>query len=62
MLVEAEEDLASLTQREMQGRAESLRRLIDDLEDQVAGLHSEIHRAQIRLRLYESRLARTQGA
>ena len=61
MLVEAEEDLASLTQHEMQGRAESLRRLIDDLEDQAAGLHSEIHRAQVRLKLYESRLARAEG-
>lgn len=60
-LVEIEEDLSGLPLGEIRERAEGLRRLIDDLEDQVAALHNEIHRAQIRLKLYESRLARKEG-
>jgi CRP-like cAMP-binding protein len=60
-LVEIEEDLEGLSREEIQERAASLRRLVDDLEDQAAALHNEIHRAQIRLKLHESRLAQAEG-
>ena len=60
-LVEIEEDLKGLPREEIQERADSLRRLIEDLEDQSAALHNEIHRAQIRLKLHESHLTGMEG-
>ncbi len=57
-LVEIEEDVQGLSRQEIQERADSLRRLIEDLEDQAAAVHNEIHRAQIRLKFYESHQAK----
>jgi len=56
MLVEKEEDLSSLSSAETQDRADSLRKLLEELEHQSTALHYEIHRVQIKLQLYEARL------
>ncbi len=56
MLVEKEEDLSSLSQDEIWQGADSLRRLLEELEDRSIALHNEIHGAQIKLQLYEAQL------
>lgn len=60
-LVELQENLKGLSRPEIEKRADSLRRLIEDLEDQSTALYNEIHRAHIRLNLCESRLASLAG-
>jgi len=56
-LVEIQEDTKVLSQQEVEDRLKGLRELLEELEDQSAALHNEIHRTQIKLKLYEATLA-----
>ena len=56
VLVEKEQDLSSLSRDEIRQGTDSLRRLLEELEDRSIALHNEIHRAQIKLQLYEAQL------
>lgn len=56
VLVEMEEDLSLLSRDDLQQETDSLRRLLEELEDQSTALHNEIHMTQIKLQLCEARL------